>query len=149
METRAKLDEFVQQACDEVGVELVEFDLFQAGQRKVLRLYVHRAPAVTIDECAKVSRALGARLDLEEDLIPGAYTLEVSSPGLDRPLKSTRDFERNLDRVIRVNRGVGAPLIGVLKSVDEENIVVQSRETGAEIAVEREKILMAKVMAEI
>lgn len=148
MEIRERLDELVRQSCSEAGVELVECDLFQAGNRKILRIFVDRPTGVTIDDCAKVSRSLGARLDLE-DVIPSAYNIEVSSPGLDRPLKTTRDFERNLGHLVRVNRPKGAPVIGRLKAVTEDSLVLTPKGKGLEQTVLRAEILLAKVEAEL
>jgi ribosome maturation factor RimP len=142
------LDELVRQSCSEVGVELVECDLFQAGNRKILRIFIDRPTGVSIDDCAKVSRSLGALLDLE-DLIPTAYNIEVSSPGLDRPLKTTRDFERNIGHLVRITKPKGAPLIGRLKAVTEETLVVAPKTKGLEQTVLRAEILLAKVEAEL
>ena len=104
LDNREKLDSLIAEACRSVGVELVELDQFQAGKRKVLRLYVDKPEGVTIGDCTEVSRNLSAALDLDEEVIAGAYTLEVSSPGLDRPLKSTADFQRNAGRFLRITR---------------------------------------------
>jgi ribosome maturation factor RimP len=142
------LDELVLQSCAEVGVDLVEFDVFQAGNRKILRLFIDKPVGVDVEECAKVSRTLGARIDLE-DLLPQAYTIEVSSPGLDRPLKTTRDFERNLGHLVRINKPKGAPLIGRLKAVTEDSLVIAPKGKGIEQTVARSEILLAKVEAEL
>lgn len=149
MEYRERLDELVLQTCSEVGVELVESDLFQAGNRKLLRLYIDKPEGVSIDDCAAVSRGLGARLDLE-DLIPVAYTIEVSSPGLDRPLKTMRDFERNIGRLVRLTRPKGAPVVGRLKAVTEETLLIGPKgPKGVEQIVNRADLLLAKVEAEL
>lgn len=67
----------------------------------VLRLFVDREGGVTLDDCAQVSRELSEILDVE-DFIQGYYTLEVSSPGLNRPLKKAADFERYRGRLVRI-----------------------------------------------
>jgi len=148
LEQRERLDELVRQSCDEVGVELVECDLFQAGNRKILRIFIDRDKGVSVDDCADVSRSLGALLDLE-DLIPQAYTIEVSSPGLDRPLKTTRDFERNIGHLVRLMRPKGAPWIGRLKAVTEDSLVLVPKGKAPELTVKRAEILLAKVEAEL
>lgn len=145
MDNREKLDSLIAQACAVVGAELVECDQFQAGKRKVLRIYIDKLEGVTVDDCSKLSRTLSAALDLEEEIIPGAYTLEVSSPGLDRPLKSTRDFERNLNRLLRVTRSTGKPMTGVLKAVDENNLTLTLKGSAGDVSVPRSEILAAKV----
>jgi ribosome maturation factor RimP len=70
---------------------------------------------------------LGGELDREENenIIEGAYTIEVSSPGLDRPLKTKRDFERNLGRTLRIIKN-GKITKGVLKSVSESSVILET-----------------------
>ncbi len=75
------------------GFELVEVEWQREGHAWVLRLYVDRPGGVTIDHCQELSRTLEPVLDVE-DFIEPAYNLEVSSPGLDRPLRKPEDFER-------------------------------------------------------
>ncbi len=76
-----------------MGLELVEVQFRREGHGWVLRLFIDREGGVGLDHCADVSREIGQFLDVE-DLIDHAYHLEVSSPGLERPLKSLRDFQR-------------------------------------------------------
>lgn len=76
-----------------LGYELVELEFHPQGRGGLLRVYIDREGGVTVDDCEKVSRQVSAVLDVE-DPIPGAYTLEVSSPGLDRPLRGEADFVR-------------------------------------------------------
>lgn len=149
LENREKLDSLVQLACVEAGVELVEMDVFQAGKRKVLRLFVDSEGGVTVDQCAKCSRSLGDALENDESIIPEAFTLEVSSPGLDRPLKTTRDFERNIGRLLRITRGQGKPLSGILNAVDEDALVLALKGGAGEVRVTRAEILAAKVDVQI
>ncbi|MFH0809144.1 MAG: ribosome maturation factor RimP [Pseudomonadota bacterium] len=75
------------------GVELVDVEYRREGGQWVLRLYVDRPGGITLEDCARVSRQVGDLLEVA-DFMEQAYTLEVSSPGLDRPLKKERDFER-------------------------------------------------------
>jgi ribosome maturation factor RimP len=75
------------------GFELVEVEWHREGGSWVLRLFVDRPGGVTIDHCREVSRTVEPVLDVE-DFIEPAYSLEVSSPGLDRPLRKREDFER-------------------------------------------------------
>jgi ribosome maturation factor RimP len=76
-----------------LGFELADLDA-QAGRRGLLRIYIDRTTGgVTLDDCQRVSEQLGAFLDVEDPL-PGSYVLEVSSPGLDRRLRTLAHFER-------------------------------------------------------
>ena len=83
------------------GLELVDVELGGAGGRTTLRLYIDRNGGVSLDDCTSVSRAVSAALDVE-DPIQGAYDLEVSSPGLDRPLRTPEHFENYAGEKVRV-----------------------------------------------
>jgi len=86
------------------GLEIVDIELKHEGGRsgRVLRLYMDREGGPTLDELSRVSRALSELLDEHEDVIAGAYTLEVSSPGVNRPLKRPEHFFRYIGKKIRV-----------------------------------------------
>ena len=84
-----------------MDIELVELEYAREGRQMVLRLYIDKVGGVNLDDCASVSRELSAVLDVE-DFIEGKFTLEVSSPGLNRPLKKSADYEKNIGRLIKV-----------------------------------------------
>lgn len=84
-----------------LGFELVEAELSGGRHHRTLRVYIDGPEGVTVDDCAAVSRQLSAILDVE-DPITGSYTLEVSSPGLDRPLVTPADFRRFQGAMIKV-----------------------------------------------
>ena len=84
-----------------LGLEVVEIEYRREGRDMVLRLYLDREGGVTLDDCAQVSRELSAVLDVE-DFIPGHYSLEVSSPGLNRPLKKEADYHRYRGKLVKV-----------------------------------------------
>lgn len=144
-----KLDTLIAEACKAVGVTLVEQDMFRAGKRKTLRLYIDKPEGVTIDDCSSVSRHLSDALDLDPEIIEGAYTLEVSSPGLDRPLKSVADFTRNIGRFLRVSRSTGKPVTGKLKAADEESLTLTLKGNAGDVVVPRSEVLVAKVDVQI
>ena len=151
LETTSKLDSLVLGACERVGVDLIEKDLFGAGRRKILRIFIDKNGGVNVENCASVSRYLSEELDKEENLnvIEGSYTMEVSSPGLDRPLKTKRDFERNLGRKLRITQS-GKIIKGILKSLGEssitlETVAVKGRKSAEEICVPINETLTAKV----
>lgn len=88
----------VRQIADRVaasqGLELVEVEFRGGGKSRMLRLFIDKPGGVTHDDCAFVSREVGTILDVEDAVPGGAYTLEVSSPGLDRKLTKPADYER-------------------------------------------------------
>ncbi|MGE5624546.1 MAG: ribosome maturation factor RimP [Bacillota bacterium] len=90
---REKLIGLLEAPVEALGYEVVELEFHPQGRGGLLRIFIDREGGVTVDDCEKVSRQVSAVLDVE-DPIPGAYTLEVSSPGLDRPLRKEADFVR-------------------------------------------------------
>jgi ribosome maturation factor RimP len=84
-----------------LGFELVDSELAGSGRNAVLRVYIDGPHGVTVDDCAQVSRQLSAILDVE-DPFPERYVLEVSSPGLDRPLVKHEDFERFVGERVKI-----------------------------------------------
>jgi ribosome maturation factor RimP len=99
-EFRQKVLQLARQVADEEEVELVDIELRGKG-KLLLRAVIDKENGITLDDCEKFSRSFGAVLDVE-DLFAGPYTLEVSSPGLDRPLKDLRDFEKNRGKLARI-----------------------------------------------
>jgi len=95
---KVRIREMLQPILDSLGLEL--FEIERTG--RILRVFLDRADgAVGIEDCSRVSAFLSHALDVE-DLIPGAYSLEVSSPGLDRPLRGPDDFRRFAGRLCRL-----------------------------------------------
>ena len=86
---------------ESMGIELVDIESGRFGRDVVLRIFIDKEGGVMLDDCANVSRELSAILDVE-DIISGSYTLEVSSPGLDRPLKTQADYERFAGRQVKI-----------------------------------------------
>jgi ribosome maturation factor RimP len=89
----ARIEPVVTNIVEFAGMELVHIEFRREGAGLVLRLYVEKEGGVGLEDCARVSRQVSAQLDVD-DPIRGRYTLEVSSPGPDRPLSRDRDFER-------------------------------------------------------
>ncbi len=87
-------------AADE-GFELYDLQILGSGRKTILRVIIDKEGGVTIDDCEKMSKSLSALLDIE-DPIKAPYTLEVSSPGIDRPLIKHRDFEKNIGKLVRI-----------------------------------------------
>ena len=86
---------------DELGLELVEVQYRREQVGWVLRLFIDKQDGVNLDDCGTVSREISQLLDIE-DFIDSAYSLEVSSPGLNRPLKSMAEFERFVGRLAKI-----------------------------------------------
>ena len=100
-EVIGRVRSLAQPLLDENGLELVEVQYRREAQGWILRLFMDRPGGVTLDDCQRVSEQLGDHLDVE-DLIDHAYSLEVSSAGLDRPLTRDADFVRFAGRTARI-----------------------------------------------
>jgi ribosome maturation factor RimP len=109
------------------GMEIVDIDYRREGRGNVLRFYIGRADGgVTIDELTTMSRRLGDVIEVH-DLVPGSYTLEVSSPGINRRLRQPEHFRRYLGKRVRVRTVESSDgrraFLGVLKDVRPDGIV--------------------------
>lgn len=93
MDIPERVKQIAEPKAEELGLELIDCEYKKEGGRRVLRLYIDKKGGVGLDDCEAVSRSVEPVLD-SEDFIDEAYTFEVSSPGLDRPLKTDRDFLR-------------------------------------------------------
>jgi ribosome maturation factor RimP len=85
----------------EKRLELFDLEFKSQGQKGVLRVFIDKDEGVTIDDCTVISRELGTLLEVH-DVIPGSYTLEVSSPGLTRPLKKPSDYLRFRGKTVKI-----------------------------------------------
>ena len=97
----AKVEEIAAGLLAQMGMELVDIEYKREGRDMVLRLFIDKTGGVTLDDCADVSRELSEVLDVE-DFIQAHYLLEVSSPGVNRPLKKEQDYQRYQGRLIKV-----------------------------------------------
>jgi ribosome maturation factor RimP len=96
-----KIRALAETLLQEEKLELADLEFLREGRGWVLRLFIDKVGGVTLDDCASFSREFGDQLEVE-DLVPFRYTLEVSSPGLDRPLKKDQDFLRQMGNQIQV-----------------------------------------------
>jgi len=100
--TISRLEELIRPLIESQGAELVELQYGMPKRgRGILRLFVDRPGGITLEELTRINRIVGGLLEVH-DVIPGAYTLEVSSPGLTRALKKPEDYRRYAGRLVRV-----------------------------------------------
>lgn len=97
-----KITEIAERVAASHGLEIVEIELKGSGKGRFLRVFIDKAAGVTHEDCANVSRELGTILDVEEAVPGGSYTLEVSSPGLDRKLLKPSDWTRFQGSLVKV-----------------------------------------------
>lgn len=127
--------------------ELVDIEYVKEGSSKYLRAYIDKEGGITIDDCVMVSRVFNEILDAE-DYIDESYILEVSSPGLGRPLKKDKDFNRNIgkDVEVRLYRALNRKkeYEGTLKAYDSETITLVM-EDDSELCLERSNIALVRL----
>ncbi len=144
-----KTEELLMPVIEAEGFELVDVEYVKEGSNWYLRTYIDKPGGITIDDCEIVSRALSAILD-KEDYIKEAYILEVSSPGLLRPLKKEKDFVRNTGKEIEIRTykmiDKQKEFVGVLKAFDKESVTIVN-ETG-EITLARTDIALIRPYVE-
>jgi ribosome maturation factor RimP len=133
------------------GVNVVDTELAGSARRTVVRVFIDKEGGVTLEDCTNFSRALSAALDVE-DFIKSAYVLEVSSPGLDRPLRTIKDYMANvgkLARVITSEKVAGQNFfLGRVTGVDGSNIRL-ILEHNIEVIIPFDQISKARLEIEI
>jgi ribosome maturation factor RimP len=97
---RQKVSALAAQVADEQGLEIFDIELLGKG-KLLLRVTIDKEGGVTLDDCERFSRNFAVQLDVENP-VQGSYNLEVSSPGMDRPLKNMNDFEKNTGKLARI-----------------------------------------------
>jgi ribosome maturation factor RimP len=96
-----RVENILEPLLDAEGLSLVDIEYTREQGGWILKVFIDKEGGVTLDDCARVSREFGQLLDVE-DIIPTSYRLEVSSPGLDRPLKKEEDFVKYSGRRVRI-----------------------------------------------
>ncbi len=123
-----RLQRLLQPVVEMLGYELVGIEYFPSGHHYILRVYIDKASGITLDDCEVVSHQVSALLDVE-DPIRGRYTLEVSSPGLDRPLFTAEHFQRFCGRQVKLR--LVTPVNGrrnfkgLLQGLDEGKVTLE------------------------
>ncbi len=146
-EYESKTEALLIPILEEKGYEMVDVEYVKEGSSWYLRAFVDKPGGITINDLESVSRRLSDLLD-EKDFISDAYILEVSSPGLGRPLKKDRDFNRSIGEEIEVHlyRSLNGnkQYIGLLKSYDKDTITIED-EDGSEINLDRVNVSLVKL----
>ena len=145
-EYEQKAEELITPIVEANGFELVDVEYVKEGGTWYLRAYIDKEGGITVDDCEIVSRAFSDRLDAE-DFIDDAYIMEVSTPGLGRPLKKERDYQRNLGEEveIRTYRMVNKQkeFRGILKAYDKATVTIEN-ENEEEMVFDKENIALIR-----
>jgi len=133
-----KLTDLLRPAVEETGKTLLGIEYISAGNNSILRLFVDHENGINVDDCAEVSRQVGALLDVE-DPISSEYSLEVSSPGVDRPLFELAHFQAVIGETVNVK--LSMPLNGRRKfkgplvAIENDTLIVTVDSIDYELAV--------------
>lgn len=145
------LRDLLEPAVVALGCELVGIEYHPSGRHSLLRVYIDKPEGVTVDDCSAVSYQVSGLLDVE-DPIPGQYTLEVSSPGLDRPLFLARDFERFAGQQVKVRMRFPIEgqrnFLGLLCGLQEQQVVIEEQD-GKRVSLPLEQIEQARLVPDI
>jgi ribosome maturation factor RimP len=155
------VQEIARRVADSLGLEVVELELRGGGKSRTLRIYIDKPGGVTHEDCANLSREVGTIFDVEDAVPGGSYTLEVSSPGLDRKLRDAADFERftgsKLKLVTRQPVNNNRFFEGRLQRFDGRELVLElstgkkkkPAEDGKQVIIELANIERANLVPEI
>ncbi|MGV3128768.1 ribosome maturation factor RimP [Staphylococcus sp. IVB6181] len=144
-----QIEEIIQPVLDDLNFELVDIEFAKEGKDRFLRISIDKEGGVDLNDCTLASEKISEAMD-EADPIEQMYYLDVASPGAERPIKDDKAFRNAVDQPVFVS--LYAPIegekewLGVLKSVDDEHIVmqVQVKEKKKEVEIPRNKIAKAR-----
>lgn len=147
-----KIHALATRVAEEYSFEVVDMQLWAKGKRTLLRVFIDKEGGITLDNCETFSRRFEALLDVE-DPITGAYILEVSSPGLDRPLKNSTDFRKNLGKMVRIvtkekinNQSF---FVGRLEAINDQSLSLSFTEGRGEVEIPLTMISRANLEFEL
>ncbi|WP_129666245.1 ribosome maturation factor RimP [Phytoactinopolyspora endophytica] len=143
---RGLLQRIVEPVVESEGLDLEELSVSQAGRRSRLQIVVDADGGVDLDRCADVSRLISAALDESDAMGDVPYTLEVSSPGVSRPLTHPRHWARATGRLVKVKLAEGGSVTGRVQVAEDSSVVLEIDGTAREIAYDQ--VLKARVEVE-
>ena len=146
------LTNLIEPVVEGLGYELLGIEYISQGRHSVLRLYIDSEQGIGLGDCEQVSRQVSGVMDVEEPL-KGQYVLEVSSPGLDRPLFKAEHYIRHIGHTVRIRlrrpQGSQRKFRGLLVEADEEGILLRDAENGQETRLDYDDIEKANLEPEL
>ena len=143
----AKAEALLAPILDSFGFELVDVEYVKEGSNWYLRGYIDKDGGITVEDCADVSRIFNDKLD-EEDFIEDSYIMEISSPGLGRPLKKEKDYVRSMGKEleIRTYRAVEREkeFYGILTAYDADSVTIEI-EDGSKMTFQKSNIALIRL----
>lgn len=141
-----KAEQLLIPIVDAHGFELVDVEYVKEGSNFYLRAYIDKTGGITVDDCETVSRAFSDKLD-ETDFIEEAYIMEVSSPGLGRPLKKEKDYKRSMGKELEIRtyraRNREKEFYGILTAYDENSVTIACE--GEEMTFQKSDIALIRL----
>lgn len=144
-----RIEKLVQPLLEDLGCELVDLEYQREQRGWVLRFFLDRENGINLDDCAKASREISSLIDVE-NIIDTAYSLEVSSPGIERPLKKAQDFKRFSGQLAKIKTldsidpdATGKKrktFIGTLSGLEGDNVLLTLKNTTAAIGITLQQI---------
>ena len=145
--TAKRVELLLSKTAEEMNFEIADVEFVKEGQNYYLRVYLDKEGGITIDDCEVFSKAAEKILD-KEDPIEQAYIFEVSSPGIDRPLKKDSDFEKYSGEIIDIKLykpfNGSKEYQGTLKGLIDNNIVITD-DNGQELAFDRKSVASVRL----
>jgi len=152
MSQAEKLTSLLEPAVQALGYELVGIEFLPQGRHSLLRIYIDAEAGIRIEDCERVSHQVSGILEVE-DPVAGQYTLEVSSPGLDRPLFKAEHYVRFMGSKVklRLRRAVAGRrnISGVIGAVNDAQVTVHDEMSDETIIINLEEIDKANLIAEV
>ncbi|ACL69538.1 ribosome maturation factor RimP [Halothermothrix orenii] len=147
-----RVEDLAQPIVESQGLELVDVEYVKEGENRVLRVFIENPEGeVTLDHCENVSKNLDEKLD-EVDPIQESYILEVSSPGIERPLKKKEDFDRFSGKLAYIKTFApvsgNKEITGIIKGRDGDNIKVLKKDDDKELEIPFSQIAKAHLMVD-
>ncbi|NBO46535.1 MAG: ribosome maturation factor RimP [Actinobacteria bacterium] len=147
MTSAAQVHDVIEPAVRAAGCDLEDVEVRAAGRRQLVRVLIDADGGISLDQVAEVSRAVSVALDEADARLGfGAYVLEVSSPGVDRPLTLPRHFRRAHGRLITANRKDGQSVTGRVVDYDDTTVTLETK--GGEVTLSYTDISSAQVQVE-
>lgn len=143
-EYESRTEALVLPIVEKYQFELVDVEYVKEGSNWYLRCYIDKEGGIFVDDCEMVHRELGELLD-EQDFVEDSYILEISSPGLERPLKKEKDFARSIGKEVKVRTfkkiDGSKEFTGCLKAYDKDTVTMQT-EDGKNMVFKRDDIAL-------
>lgn len=141
--------EIAEKSAINLGYEIVDIEYKKGSKHDLLTIFIYKEEGIDLDDCSDMSRDIEDKIE-NRDLIENPYYLEVSSPGLDRPIKTKDDFRRNLNKDVEVK--LYAPLNGekylegILYSYDDENVTIKREKDEIKLPVKSISLMRQRII---